>query len=35
MLDKQDAEKYKAKCEKQGLNYSDIPKEAILKFIGE
>jgi len=34
-LKKEDAEIYKSKCETEGLTLSDIPKDAILKFIGE
>ena len=32
-LPKSDAEEYKAKCAKKFLNLSDIPKEAIYKFL--
>jgi len=34
-IDKDDAVKYKAKCKAKNLNFSDIPKEAILKFLRE
>lgn len=33
VLDKDTAQKYKEKCERLGLNYSDIPKEAINQFL--
>lgn len=33
-LPKEDAAAYKAKCEEQGKTMSDIPKEAIYKFLG-
>lgn len=33
VLDKSDAAAYKAKCERLGLTYSDIPKAAIQKFL--
>ena len=32
-LPKKDAEEYKDKCAKEGLNLSDVPKEAIYKFL--
>lgn len=32
-LPKEDAAAYKALCTEQGLNLSDIPKEAIYKFL--
>lgn len=32
-LPKADAEEYKGKCAKENLNLSDIPKEAIYKFL--
>lgn len=34
-LPKDDAAAYKQECEKRGLTLSDIPKEAIYKFLGE
>lgn len=34
-LPKEDAEEYKAKCAERGLNLSEIPKEAIYKFLGD
>lgn len=34
-LPKEDAETYKRKCDKLGKSYSDIPKEAIYKFLGD
>lgn len=34
VLDKEDAARYKEKCKELGLNLSDIPKKAILDFIG-
>ena len=34
-LTKEDAAAYKAKCAEQGKSMSDIPKEAILKFLAE
>ena len=34
-LPKEDAEAYKAKCAESGLTLSDIPKEAIYKFLGD
>ena len=33
-LPKEDAAAYKAKCEEQGRGMSEIPKEAIYKFMG-
>ena len=33
VLDKDIAAAYKAKCENSGINYSDVPKEAIQKFL--
>lgn len=33
VLDKDDAAKYKEKCTRLGLNFSDIPKEAIENFL--
>ena len=33
-LPKDEAEAYKAKCDEQGLAMSEIPKEAIRKFLG-
>jgi hypothetical protein len=33
MLDKEEAAIYKEKCEKMGMSYSQIPKEAIQKFL--
>ena len=35
VLDKDTAAEYKAKCERVGLNYSDVPKDAINKFLRE
>lgn len=32
-LPKKDAEEYKAKCAKEGVSLSDVPKEAICKFL--
>lgn len=32
-LSKEDMAAYKAKCAEQGKSMSDIPKEAILKFL--
>ncbi len=34
-LPKEDAEAYKAKCTAEGKALSDIPKEAIYKFLGD
>lgn len=34
-LTKEDAAAYKVKCAEQGKSMSDIPKEAILKFLAE
>lgn len=33
-LPKEDAAAYKAKCEEEGKTLSDVPKEAIYKFLG-
>ena len=33
-LPKADAEHYKEKCEAEGKSLSDVPKEAIYKFLG-
>ena len=33
MLDKETAAAYKAKCKELKLNFSDIPKQAINKFL--
>lgn len=35
VLDKDTATAYKAKCERAGMSYSDVPKEAIHKFLRE
>lgn len=35
VLDKDTATAYKAKCERTGISYSDVPKEAIHKFLRE
>ena len=34
-LQKSQAEEYKAKCERLGINQSEVPKEAINQFLRE
>nr|DAH48803.1 MAG TPA: plasmid partition protein ParG-helix-helix, dimer, DNA binding, CELL [Bacteriophage sp.] len=34
-IDKEDAERYIAKCAAEGKTLSDIPKQAILNFINQ
>ena len=34
-LDKETATAYKAKCAESGLTFSDVPKDAIEKFLSE